>query len=118
MAASAHGAMLGPLERRYESCPRDITTNDRVGVEGATNDGARRSVAAVRLQAPRGVRKFKLYAAAWLAMLVLTPVWVVTEYMNADGWPERLSEQSPGGTGIPGSAGPGSWGLLVVGFPA
>ncbi|MGH3078367.1 MAG: hypothetical protein ACRDPZ_09305 [Gaiellaceae bacterium] len=41
------------------------------------------------------VRKFKLYASIYvLSMLVLTPVWVVTQYESADGWPEHLSTRS------------------------
>jgi hypothetical protein len=41
------------------------------------------------------VRKFKLYLAVYvLSMLVLTPVWVVTQYETADGWPEHLSTRS------------------------
>jgi hypothetical protein len=27
-------------------------------------------------------------------MLVLTPVWIVTQYQSADGWPEHLSSRS------------------------
>jgi hypothetical protein len=41
------------------------------------------------------VRKFKLYLTAYvLSMLVLTPVWIVTQYETADGWPEHLSSRS------------------------
>ena len=36
------------------------------------------------------VRKFKLYLAVYvLSMLVLTPVWIVTQYETADGWLEH-----------------------------
>ena len=41
------------------------------------------------------VRKFKVRALEFLLVLLfLTPVWIATEYANADGWPERLSSQS------------------------
>jgi hypothetical protein len=44
------------------------------------------------------VRKLKLYAAVYvLAVVVLTPVWIITQYLDADGWPDRLStESNPG----------------------
>jgi hypothetical protein len=29
-----------------------------------------------------------------LSLLVLTPVWIVTQYEQADGWPEHLSTRS------------------------
>jgi hypothetical protein len=60
-------------------------------------DAALRSIALKQLQR---VRSFKLHLATFLvAMPALTGVWALTEYMNADGWPERLSD----------SAGSGSW---------
>lgn len=41
------------------------------------------------------VRKFKLALSAYvISMLVLTPVWIVTQYESADGWPEHLSSRS------------------------
>jgi len=41
------------------------------------------------------VRKFKLYLATYLlAMLVLTPIWIITQYETADGWPKHLSSRS------------------------
>ena len=42
------------------------------------------------------VRKFKLYLTAYvLSMLVLTPVWVVTQYEDNDGtWLKHLSSRS------------------------
>jgi hypothetical protein len=46
------------------------------------------------------VRSFKLHLATFLiGMPALTGVWALTEYMNADGWPDRFSD----------SAGPGNW---------
>lgn len=41
------------------------------------------------------VRKFKLYLSIYvLSMLVLTPIWIVTQYETQDGWPEHLSTRS------------------------
>ncbi|HEU0304473.1 MAG TPA: hypothetical protein VFR32_07825 [Gaiellaceae bacterium] len=41
------------------------------------------------------VRRFKRYLTVYLlSMLVLTPVWIVTQYESADGWPEHLSTRS------------------------
>lgn len=97
-----------------------ITTNDRIALEQApsvpTRDAELRRIAYRHLE---HVRKFKLYASAWvLGMLVLTPVWVVTEYVNADGWPERFSEQSNPGDWNPWILWVGLVGLLVVGIAA
>jgi hypothetical protein len=41
------------------------------------------------------VRKFKRALAVYvLSLLVLTPVWVVTQYETSPGWPEHLSSRS------------------------
>ena len=41
------------------------------------------------------VRKFKLYLSVYvLSMIVLTPVWVITQYEQADGWLQHLSSRS------------------------
>jgi len=41
------------------------------------------------------VRKFKLSLRVYvLAMLVLTPVWIVTQYESSPGWPKHLSSRS------------------------
>jgi 2TM domain len=41
------------------------------------------------------VRKFKRHVGIYLlSMLVLTPVWIITQYQSADGWPEHLSSRS------------------------
>jgi hypothetical protein len=41
------------------------------------------------------IRKFKRYLWAYLlAMVVLTPVWILTQYQTADGWPQHLSSRS------------------------
>jgi hypothetical protein len=50
-------------------------------------------------------RRLKLRASAYVAgMMVLTPVWVVTEYLRADGWPDRLSHNDN----------PGDWSPWIV----
>ncbi len=50
-------------------------------------------------------RRLKLRAAVYvLGMLVLTPVWVVTEYLRGDGWLERLS----------GNGNPGDWSPWII----
>lgn len=75
-----------------------LTTNERVVSEQAptatqtSEDEALRKFAVRHLE---HVRKFKLYLSAYvLSMLVLTPVWIVTQYESADGWPEHLSSRS------------------------
>jgi NhaP-type Na+/H+ or K+/H+ antiporter len=41
------------------------------------------------------VRKFKLYVFVYIvSMLVLTPVWIVTQYETSPGWPRHLSSRS------------------------
>jgi hypothetical protein len=41
------------------------------------------------------IRRFKLYVTAYvLTLLVLTPIWMVTQYEEADGWLEHLSTRS------------------------
>jgi len=75
-----------------------LTTNERVAPEAvpeivrSREDDALRKLALRHLER---VRKFKLYLFAYvLSMLVLTPVWIVTQYETADGWPEHLSSRS------------------------
>jgi hypothetical protein len=41
------------------------------------------------------VLKLKRWAIAYVVgMVVLTPIWIVTEYMKEDGWPKHLSSRS------------------------
>ena len=48
------------------------------------------------------VRSFKLHLTVFLvAMPVITGIWALTEYMNADGWPERFSESAEQGSWNP-----------------
>jgi hypothetical protein len=59
------------------------------------------------------VRHFKRDLAVFLVgTIALTCVWVLTEYQNADGWPDRFSDS--GGTG---SWNPWLfWAVLIWGF--
>ena len=74
------------------------TTNERVAPEALPEIVRKREDEALRTLALRHlerVRKFKLSLAVYvLSMLVLTPVWIVTQYEQADGWPEHLSTRS------------------------
>jgi NADH:ubiquinone oxidoreductase subunit 5 (subunit L)/multisubunit Na+/H+ antiporter MnhA subunit len=74
------------------------TTNERLASEEVPeilrgrDDDALRKLALRHLE---HVRKFKLYLSAYvLSMLVLTPVWIVTQYETADGWIKHLSTRS------------------------
>jgi 2TM domain len=59
---------------------------------------------AARKQVER-VRNFKLHLTVFLvAMPIITGIWALTEYMNADGWPDRFSE----------SAGQGNWNPWIL----
>ena len=41
------------------------------------------------------VRKFRLYVFVYLlSLVVLTPVWIVTQYESSPGWLEHLSSRS------------------------
>ena len=75
-----------------------LTTNERVAPEAVPDLVPLRKDEALRRLALRHlerVRKFKLSLAVYLlSMLVLTPVWIVTQYEQADGWPEHLSTRS------------------------
>lgn len=75
-----------------------LTTNARVASEGGPEIVPSREGDALRKLALRHlerVRKFKLYLSIYvLSMLVLTPVWIVTQYEQADGWLEHLSTRS------------------------
>ena len=71
--------------------PETLTANERVSPERAPEvvrsrrEEARRNLALRHLER---VRRFKQYLSVYLlAMLVLTPIWIVTQYETADGWP-------------------------------
>jgi NADH:ubiquinone oxidoreductase subunit 5 (subunit L)/multisubunit Na+/H+ antiporter MnhA subunit len=75
-----------------------LTTNGRVESEAIPEIPTARDEDALRKLAVRHlehVRKFKLYLSIYmLSMLVLTPVWIVTQYETQDGWLEHLSSRS------------------------
>ena len=75
-----------------------LTTNERVAPEALPEIVRKREDESLRTLALRHlehVRKFKLSLAVYvLSMLALTPVWIVTQYEQADGWPEHLSTRS------------------------
>ena len=75
-----------------------LTTNERIPSEQLppavtpSVDEELRKAAIRRLEQ---IRTFKLYVTAYvLSLLVLTPVWMVTQYEEADGWLEHLSTRS------------------------
>ena len=75
-----------------------VTTNGRAAPETVPAAAASRDDDVLRLLAARHlerVRQFKLSLAVYvLSMLVLTPIWIVTQYLTADGWLEHLSSRS------------------------
>ena len=75
-----------------------VTTNGRVAAEDSQEiapsleDKALRKLAGQHLE---NIRKFKRYLSVYLiSMLVLTPIWVITQYEQADGWLQHLSSRS------------------------
>lgn len=74
------------------------TTNERVAPVDVPKSAPLRKDEELREVAVRHlelVRKFKVYLFVYvISMLVLTPVWVVTQYETADGWPKHLSTRS------------------------
>ena len=103
MTPGAPGGMLEAAQEEVMNMPtgpKTIRPSLEVEREEASReDRALRTLA--RKQAER-VRSFKLHVAAFLiGMPVLTGIWALTEYMNADGWPERLSESSGDGNWNP-----------------
>ena len=77
---------------------KTVTENGRVMTETAAevvrnrDDKALRKLAVEHLER---VRRFKLYLSVYVVgMLVLTPIWMITQYEQADGWLEHLSTRS------------------------
>jgi hypothetical protein len=92
-------------------------TNERVAPEtvpAIVQSGEDEALRNLALRQLERVRKFKLYVAVYvLSMVVLTPVWVVTQYETADGWLKHLSSRSR----YPGDWDPWIlWVALVGGF--
>ena len=78
-----------------------------------TVDNDLRSVAIERMER---TRRLKLRLAAFvLGMLVLTPVWLVSEYLRAGGWPDQLSNNGNPGDWHPWLIWVGlGWGFYVA----
>lgn len=75
----------------------------------AREEAALREVA--RKHAER-LRSFKLHLTVFLVVMpIITGIWALTEYMNADGWPDRFSESAGQGTWNPWIL----WVLLIWG---
>jgi hypothetical protein len=78
--------------------PVETPTNERVTLETvqeaapASEDEALRQLALRHLE---HVRKLKLYVFVYvLSLVVLTPVWIVTQYETSPGWLQHLSSRS------------------------
>jgi hypothetical protein len=79
--------------------PIEVPTNDRVAPDRTpeiatigSGDEALRELARRHLE---HVRKLKLYVFVYLlSMVVLTPVWIVTQYETSPGWLKHLSSRS------------------------
>jgi hypothetical protein len=76
---------------------RTVSKNGRVtSAQGAAaqirEEKALRKLAVEHLE---NVRRFKRYLWVYvLSMAVLTPIWVITQYEQADGWLKHLSSRS------------------------
>jgi len=74
-----------PTDERVASKPRSE-------IAPASEDEALRKLALRHLE---HVRKFRLYLFVYLlSMVVLTPIWIVTQYETSPGWLEHLSSRS------------------------
>ena len=69
-----------------------VTSETTAEVVRSWDDSALRELAVEHLE---NVRRFKRYLSIYLlGMLVLTPIWVITQYEQADGWLQHLSSRS------------------------
>ncbi len=99
MAPLGTARMLEVARKEVRIVPTEtLPANERVVPEdvpkivGDREDDELRKFAIRRLE---HVRKFKVYLSLYvLSLLVLTPVWIVTQYESADGWLEHLSSRS------------------------
>jgi hypothetical protein len=82
---------------------KPVTKNGPVSVRLDTGeDEGLRAAARQRLER---IGNFKLHLVIFLVVMpALTGLWALTEYMNADGWPERFSD----------SSGPGNWNPWIL----
>lgn len=75
-----------------------LTRNERVVPERLPPIGTSSEDDELRQYAVRHlehVRRFKIYVSAYvLSLLVLTPIWIVTQYESSDGWIKHLSSRS------------------------
>lgn len=77
--------------------PIEAPTNERVTPElpppvAETEEDALRKLARQHVE---HVRKLRLYVFVYvLSMIVLTPVWIVTQYETSPGWLKHLSSRS------------------------
>jgi hypothetical protein len=78
--------------------PVETPTNERVAPERLPEIAPPSVDDAVRTLAQRHlehVRKFRLYLFVYLlSMVVLTPVWIITQYESSPGWLQHLSSRS------------------------
>ena len=69
-----------------------VTSETPAEVVRSQDDSALRELAVEHLE---NVRRFKRHLSVYLlGMLVLTPIWVITQYEQADGWLQHLSSRS------------------------
>jgi hypothetical protein len=72
--------------------PADRAATETIDELGPTREEALRTLA---IRHRDQVVKFRRWAIAYVVgLLVLTPVWIVTEYTKEDGWPKHLSSRS------------------------
>jgi hypothetical protein len=79
--------------------PNGTATRNRRGRSEDVQDIVRsredKALRKLALEHLERVRKFKLYLSVYvMSMVVLTPIWIVTQYEQADGWLEHLSTRS------------------------
>jgi hypothetical protein len=77
---------------------KTVTTNGHVAsdiVPAAVQDAEDEALRTLARRHLENIRKFKLYLSVYvLSMLVLTPVWIVTQYESSPGWLQHLSSRS------------------------
>ena len=77
---------------------KTVSKNGRV-TSGAAHEVIRsreeKALRKLAMQHLEDIRKFKRYLAIYvIGMLVLTPIWMITQYEQADGWLQHLSSRS------------------------
>jgi hypothetical protein len=75
-----------------ETLPKNGRLQEASPATPLDEDDALRTLALLHLE---HVRKFKRYLATYvLLMMVLTPVWIITQYESSPGWLKHLSSRS------------------------